>query len=69
LANKGLKQKYDKQEKEQGAVLCSFLKREIVILTQAKKGRYKVNEFKRETGSKKICGDGGIGSSEEFKFK
>lgn len=28
-----------------------FFKREIVILAKAKKGGYKVNEFKRETGS------------------
>jgi hypothetical protein len=38
-------------EKEQGTVLCSFFKREIVILVKAKKGGYEVNEFKRKISS------------------
>ncbi len=39
-------------KKEQGTVvLCSFLKREIVILVKIKKGGNKVNEFKRKISS------------------
>ena len=45
------KENYSFNRKKEQGVFYSFLKREIVILVKAKKGGYKVNEFKRKISS------------------